>query len=78
MADVSIRELRNHGGEVLDRALAGERLTITRAGKPIAELRPLARQPLTSGVLLRRWRGLPAVDPAALRADVDEVLDPAL
>ena len=43
MADVSIRDLRNNGGEVVDRAARGEPITITRAGKRVAELRPLSR-----------------------------------
>lgn len=74
MAKVSIRDLRNHGGDVVDRVARGEAITITRAGKPVAGLRPVSRQPLTAESLLARWRRLPAVDPAALRADVDEVL----
>ena len=78
MADVSIRELRNHGGDVVDRAARGEQITITRAGKAVAELRPAPRPPLTARTLLARWRGLPAVDPAALRADVDAIADPGL
>jgi len=77
MADVTIRELRNQGGEVVDRAARGEQITITRAGTPVAELRPL-RPPLSADALLSRWRGLPAVDPVALRADVDQVLDSTL
>lgn len=75
MSDVSIRELRNHGGEVVDRVARGERVTITRAGKAVAELRPVARPPLSGEALLRRRRRLPAVDPVALRADVDAILD---
>jgi prevent-host-death family protein len=78
MADVSIRDLRNHGGEVVDRAAGGEQITITRAGKAVAELRPLSRAPLTASTLLARWRRLPALDPAAVRADVDEIMDPSL
>jgi prevent-host-death family protein len=78
MANVSIRDLRNHGGEVVDRAARGEAVTITRAGKPVAELRPVSRQPLAAESLLARWRRLPAVDPAALRADIDDVLDARL
>lgn len=78
MSDVSIRELRNHGGDVVDRVAAGERLTITRSGRPVAELAPLRRPALSSAVLLDRWRGLPTVDAARLREDVDAVLDPAL
>jgi prevent-host-death family protein len=74
MADVTIRELRNHGGEVVDRAARGERVIITRSGRPVAELRPL-RPPLTAEVLIERRKGLPYVDPARLRADIDEVLD---
>jgi len=77
MADVTIRELRNHGGEVVDRAASGERITITRSGRPVAELRAL-RPPLSAEALLSRWRSLPEIDPAALRADLDAVLDPNL
>jgi prevent-host-death family protein len=75
MASVSIRDLRNHGGEVIDRAQRGERLTITRDGTPVAEIVALARPPITLGELRRRWARLPQVDPAALRRDVDELLD---
>lgn len=75
MSQVSIRELRNHGGDVVDRAASGEEITITRAGKAVAELRPAARPPVSADVLLSRWRQLPAVDPTLLRADVDSVLD---
>ena len=76
--EVSIRELRNHGGEVVDRVAAGERLTVTRSGKPVAELRPVARPGVRAEVLLERWRRLPRVDPDQLRADLDDLLDPSL
>lgn len=78
MAEVTIRELRNHGGEVVDRAARGEQITITRAGRPVAELRPVPRQPLTAETLLARWHRLPPVNHRALRAELDEVMDPAL
>jgi len=78
MTEVAVRELRNHGGEILDRVAGGEAMTVTRDGHPIAELRPLPRRPLQAALLLQRWRSLPAVDPAKLRADLDDVLDPAL
>jgi prevent-host-death family protein len=78
VSDVSIRDLRNHGGEVVDRALRGEEITITRAGKAVAELRAVARQPLSADALLRRWQSVPSVDVAALRADIDETIDGAL
>jgi antitoxin (DNA-binding transcriptional repressor) of toxin-antitoxin stability system len=78
MSDVTIRELRNHGGDVIDRAARGEEITITRGGKPVAELRATARPALTSAHPLARWRNVPRVDPAALRADLDELLDAEL
>lgn len=76
MADVSIRDLRNHGGDVVDRAERGELITITRSGKAVAELRAVARPTLSAEALLPRWRKLPHVDPAAVRADIDSLLDP--
>jgi prevent-host-death family protein len=78
MAEVAVRDLRNHGGEILNRVAGGETLTVTRDGAPVAELRPLPRRPLQARLLLARWRALPAVDPAKLRADIDEILDPGL
>jgi len=78
MAEVTVRELRNHGGDVVDRVAAGERLIVTRAGRPVAELRPLPGVALTAAVLLGRWRRLPAVDGASLRADLDATLDSRL
>lgn len=72
---MSIRDLRNHGGAVVDRVAAGERVTVTRSGRPVAELRPVGRPPLDAAALLERWRRLPVVDPARLRADLDAVLD---
>ncbi|HSJ33870.1 MAG TPA: type II toxin-antitoxin system prevent-host-death family antitoxin [Acidimicrobiia bacterium] len=78
MSEVSIRELRNHGGDVVDRVAKGERLTITRSGKPVAELRPLGREAMPLDEVLARRRQLPAVDPDQLRHDLDQVLDPAL
>jgi prevent-host-death family protein len=78
MTEVSIRELRNHGGDVVDRAARGEQITITRAGRAVAELRAVSHAALSAETLLRRWRLLPQVDPVALRRDVDELLDASL
>lgn len=78
MSNISIRDLRNHGGDVVERAQRGERLTITRAGVPVAQLVALPRSPVSLDELRRRWANLPDVDPAALRRDIDDVLDPAL
>ncbi len=78
MSEVSIRELRNHGGDVVDRVTSGERVIITRAGRPVAELCPLPRVSPDPQTLLERWRHLPHVDAARFRADLDDVLDPSL
>jgi prevent-host-death family protein len=78
MPEVAVRDLRNHGGEILDRVAGGEALTVTRDGRPIAELRPLPRRPLQAALLLERWRSLPTVDPVKLRADIDDLLDSSL
>jgi prevent-host-death family protein len=78
MAEVSIRELRNHGGEVVDRAARGEAVTITRAGKAVAQLSPMSPGPLAAAVLLERWRRVSPVDAVQLRADIDETLDPRI
>jgi prevent-host-death family protein len=78
MNEVTVRELRNHGGDVLKRVARGEALTVTRDGEAIAELRPLHRRALPAAVLVKRWRGLPPVDAARLRADIDKVLDSTL
>lgn len=77
-SEITVRELRNHGGDVLERVARGEALTVTRDGQAIAELRPLARRPIPAAVLVQRWRRLPAIDPARLRADIDAVLDGSL
>jgi prevent-host-death family protein len=73
--EVTVRDLRNHGREVLERVLAGESLTVTRAGRAVAELRPLRAQPLSASELVRRRRHLPDVDPNRLREDVDRWVD---
>ena len=78
MSEVSIRELRNHGGDVINRVVAGERITVTRDGQAVAELRPLSRPAVSARVLKRRWSRLPALDPEAVRRDLDRVLDGSL
>ncbi len=78
MTEVSIRELRNEGGSVVERVLQGELITITRSGAPVARLQPIGRVPLTSRELVDRWRRIPVVGIEGLRADVDDVLDTRL
>ena len=77
MGEVSIRDLRNHGGEIVDRAAAGERIVITRSGRPVAELRPV-KQPRSTAQVIERWKHLPAIDEVAFRRDVDSLIDQTL
>ncbi len=78
MSVVTIRDLRNHGGEVIDRVLTGESVVITRSGVPVAELVPLPPEGLDAATLLARWRSLPPMDVSSFKADLDRVLDPTL
>ncbi|MGY4645171.1 type II toxin-antitoxin system Phd/YefM family antitoxin [Cellulomonas sp. URHB0016] len=78
MARVSVRDLRNHGGDVLERVVRGENLVVTRDGAEVAELRPLRRRAATAADLVARRAHLPFVDPDGLRHDVDAWVDPSL
>jgi antitoxin (DNA-binding transcriptional repressor) of toxin-antitoxin stability system len=78
MKKITIRDLRNQGGQVVERVLAGEHLLVTRDGHAVAELRPTSREPLEAGVLLERWRTLPRMDGQALRREIDDLMDSGL
>lgn len=72
-----MRDLRNHGGDVVDRVQRREHLTVTRSGRPVAEMIPVRRPALKATVLVERRRGLPVVAPRALRDDLDAAIDPS-
>ncbi|MCG5433329.1 type II toxin-antitoxin system prevent-host-death family antitoxin [Mycobacterium sp. MYCO198283] len=78
MRTVSVRDLRNAGGEVLRRVEHGDAIVVTRDGTPVAELRPLPRPSVNPAELIRRRKALPRVSPEALRRDIDEAIDPSL
>jgi prevent-host-death family protein len=44
MRTIPQRELRNHSGEILRQAEAGEQFTITVEGRPVAMLGPVQRR----------------------------------
>lgn len=75
---MSVRDLRNHGGDVLDRVARGEAVVVTRDGTEVAELRPRRRRSAAPADLIARRRTLPRVDPQRLQRDVDDLLDPRL
>jgi prevent-host-death family protein len=68
MAIIPQKELRNNVGAVLRRAQAGEQITITVSGRPVAQLGPIrSRQWVESADVQELWR-LPA--DAALADDL--------
>ena len=75
MANVSIRDLRNHGGDVVERVRQGEHVIITSSGKPVAELRPLPQAALPLHIVIARRKTLPVLDVTRLRNDIDSVID---
>ncbi len=76
---MTVREFRNRAGAIVDRVVADEHITIIRNGEPVAQLERIRRR-LTAAELLNRWRHLPSVNAAMLRADIDTMLirDPDL
>jgi prevent-host-death family protein len=78
MDAVTVRDLRNRGGEVLNRVAKGESLIVTRDGAEIAELKPLRQASVPVADLIARRAALPPIDVAAFTRDVDSVLDASL
>lgn len=67
---ISQKELRNASGEILRRAEAGETMTVTVSGRPVAQIGPIARRSWVSGEELAAiWR-TPA--PTGLQDDLVE------
>ena len=71
--DVGVRELRNNTARVIDAVRAGERVTLTVRGEPIADIVPHgARTRWLSGAALRSQLGHRSADPG-LRNDLDQL-----
>lgn len=66
MATVPQKELRNNVGEILRRAEAGEQITITVSGRPVAQLGPARARQWVDTVDLRELWELPR-DPMLAR-----------
>ena len=72
---VTVFELRSDSGQVLDRVLAGELLTVIRDGQPVAEMSPISI-PAGLSTLKTRASRLKAIDPISLRNDLEELVEP--
>lgn len=55
MSSYSVAEAKNNLPKLLDRMLAGEAVTITRRGVPIARLEPAQETKPTSGPIDMAW-----------------------
>jgi prevent-host-death family protein len=66
MATIPQKELRNNVGEVLRRAEAGEEITITVSGRPVAQLGPAPTRRWVDSASLHDLWALP-VDPTLKR-----------
>lgn len=76
---ITQRELRNDSGAVLRAVQAGETLTVTRNGTPVAEMRPVARSRMVSReIIANARRSAPRIDVGRFRADLDDLVDPTL
>lgn len=75
MAKATVSYLRDHADRLLDRVEAGESVTITRDGKPVAQLAPLPVRPMSASALVERFSHLPALEPQRFRSDVDQTVD---
>lgn len=71
-------QLRENLDEMLDRVEAGETIRVTRDGRPVAELRPLADDGrwLTTAEIIELRRKLPSTDLDEFRRDLDAIVDP--
>lgn len=71
--NVGVRDLRNETGRVIDAVRAGERVTLTVHGEPVADIVPHEhRTRWLSGPELRRQLADRAADPG-LRQELDQL-----
>jgi prevent-host-death family protein len=66
MTNYSVADAKNHLPKLIDRALEGEEVVITRRGKPVVELKPTSPRPEppigTDAWLFARTRSRPGVN----------------
>ena len=76
--NIGVRELRNQTGRVIDAVKAGERVTLTVHGEPVADIVPHGRRARwLSGPDLQQQLAGRAADPA-LRRELDQLVGQTL
>lgn len=76
MRTIQQRDLRNDSGRVLAAVESGESFTITRNGKPVAELKPLTQRTFVPiAELAHTSAHLPRIDYTEWRAEMDSLID---
>jgi prevent-host-death family protein len=78
MAEVGIRSLKQNASSVVAHAAAGEIVTITDRGRPVAQMTPIPSSPLQSLLAAGRGRAarraISALTPPAAGASLTQVL----
>lgn len=71
---ISQRELRNQSAAIMNGLEAGEAYTITRNGHPVGQLLPITgpRESVPTAEFMAACAGLPRIDYAQMRAEMDE------
>jgi prevent-host-death family protein len=70
---ITQRELRNESAAVMDAVESGETITITRNGRPVAELRPIHEaEAAPLDAIQNLFASLPSMSYEKLRTDIDE------
>jgi prevent-host-death family protein len=65
--DISLAEAKTHLSELIDQVSKGEQVTITKRGKPVAQLMPIVpkRKPIDFAALRRLTDSMPLQDQSA-------------
>lgn len=76
---INQRELRNSSAKVLRKVQAGQVITVTRNGEPVAELRPIQpRRFATRATISEAATRAARIDAKRFRDDVDAVVDQSI
>jgi prevent-host-death family protein len=81
MGVITQRQLRNDSARIMNSVEAGERFTVTRRGRPVAQLAPVLppapeRGPRTfvpTQELFEAFRNAPVIDYEAMRREADDL-----